>query len=1070
MVTFLRFFALGLFALACGHAYGQAAAPAAASSPDYSKEAFVIERDVTKFVFENDGTSTRDSTSRIRIQSDAGVQRYSVLTISYQSATESVDIDYVRVIKPDGTVISTPLDQVQDMPAEVTRQAPFYSDLHEKQIAVKGLSSSDVLEFHERWRTTKPLIPGQFWQAYNFSKDVIGLHEELQVSVPRTRPLKWKSPEVKPVITEEGDRRIFTWIRSQLSRQSADDEKKDNEEKLYQLTRGKLSPPDVQLSTFQSWEEIGNWYNSLQLDRVKPNDEIRAKAMALTKDATDDNAKLHAIYNYVSTQFHYIGIAFGIGRYQPHAASEVLANQYGDCKDKHTLLASLLAAAGIPAYPALIGSSHELDPDVPSPAQFDHVITAVPQGKEFLWLDTTSEVAPFRYLMSPLWDKHALVIPSDKPPLLVATPTSPPSHGVDHFSIHAKLSDSGILDGRIERQVSGTDIEVILRMAFRRVPLPQWKDLVQQISYGSGFAGEVSEVTASSPEKMEEPFRFSYNYNRKDFPDWSNRRIACAVPPFGLPVVDTKPSHPILLGVSQEIHYESHVELPKGYSPQLPGNVDLKEDFAEYHASYSAKDGVLTVDRHLTVKMREVPPSAYDAYKKFSKAVANDYELYVNLASAGSARNPRQLVMNLPDSDNEQAMQAYNDAMGQARSNNSSDMIASLNRAVDADPKFVRAWLLLSQLYAATGKQDLAMETLRKANNANPGQSPIYQALVGGLMGSGKSDEAMAILQERVKAAPPDAETLSFLASALSSLKRYDEAAAALETAIKLKPDDSSFHARLGFNYLKANLDSKSEQAFKEALALDSRPFGYNDVAFWMADANKNLPLALEYAQKAVREEEEASAKVQLSDLKVEDLGHTNNLAAYWDTLGWVYFRMGNLEQAEKYLNAAWTLSQNGEVADHLGQVYENQHKKEAALHMYRLALSASPTVTGVGVFMTDLRAKIKQLGGVDTPLVKEADELSRLRTVKLARVVPGQANAEFFVQIDPGPRIRDIKFISGSEELRSAGKNLTSADLKVQFPDEGPASLVRRGILACYSSTGCSFVLLNPSDVRSVN
>jgi transglutaminase-like putative cysteine protease len=117
---------------------------------------------------------------------------------------------------------------------------------------------------------------------------------------------------------------------------------------------------------------------------------------------------MRAIYNYVSMQIHYIGVDFGIGRYQPHSPSEVLNNRYGGCKDKHTLLASLFDAAGIGAYPALISSFRELDPDVPSPAQFNHVITVVPQGNGFVWLDTITEVAPFGYLVgccatSPPW-------------------------------------------------------------------------------------------------------------------------------------------------------------------------------------------------------------------------------------------------------------------------------------------------------------------------------------------------------------------------------------------------------------------------------------------------------------------------------------------------------------------------------------------------------------------------------------------------------------------------------------------------------------------------------------------
>jgi len=271
-----------------------------AAKPDYSKEAFVCEQDSTEIAFENDGTGTRQSSARIRIQSDAGVQRYGVLTFSYQGATESIDVDYVRVRKPDGTVITTPAENIQDMPAEITRQAPFYSDLREKHVAVKGLSVGDVLETQAHWHATKPLAPGQFWYAFNFSHDFIMLDQELKVSVPRARELRWKSPRYKPAISDEGSRRVFVWNTSQLEQKSADEQKKEQEEQTYHLARGKLPSPDVQISTFQSWEEIGAWYNQLQLDRVKPNPDIQAKAAELTKNAADENAKERAIYNYVS--------------------------------------------------------------------------------------------------------------------------------------------------------------------------------------------------------------------------------------------------------------------------------------------------------------------------------------------------------------------------------------------------------------------------------------------------------------------------------------------------------------------------------------------------------------------------------------------------------------------------------------------------------------------------------------------------------------------------------------------------------------------------------------------------
>ena len=897
--------------LTISDAAGQAASKPANTKPDYSKEAFVDEDDSTKIIFENDGTGTRETSVRIRIQSDAGVQRYGVLTFPYQSAVENVEIDYVRVQKPDGTVITTPAGNIQDMAAEITRQAPFYSDQREKQVAVKGLSVGDVLESRARWHVIKPLAPGQFWFAFNFSHDFIILHEEIQVSIPRERVVKWKSRDSKPVITEEGSRRIFTWTNLQLERKSSEQDKKDQQERIYQTARGTLPPADVQVSTFQSWEEVGAWYNSLQQERVKPSAEIRVKATELLKNASDENAKLHTIYDYVSTQFRYIGVAFGIGRYQPHSAAEVLSNQYGDCKDKHTLLASLLDAAGIKAYPALINTARDIDVDVPSPGQFDHVITAVSQGNGSIWLDTTPEVAPFAYLISPLRDKRALVIPADKPATLVTTGADPPTLGLQTFRIEARLSDTGTLEGKIERSVSGDDSEILLRTAFRRVPMPQWKDLVQEISYSSGFAGDVSEVTASSPEKTSEPLSWTYNYARKDFPDWSNRRLSSPLPPIALPHEDTRPSYPIWLGPPKELHFESSVELPKGCAPHLPAKLDLSEDFAEYHAFYGVKNGALKSDRRLVVKLREVPVGEYNVYKRFVKMIEDDQNVYIALSEPRrvTPSSYQDAIWMLPFSNNLEATRAYDDAKDEYQKRDPEGEIASLKRAVEVDPKFTRAWLWMGEIYKFERKPELALQAYQSAITNDPQQPLSYKVLAYTLMGMQRFDDAVSAWRQLLAVDPADSDASGYLAYALSALKRYNEAASALESAIKLDPNRADLYVQLGTTYVRAENEEKALAAYKKALEMEPQPVWFNNAGYELADANKQLPLALQYAEKAVREEEQASSKVKLSDLKNEDLGYTPSLAAYWDTLGWVYFRIGNLQQAEKYLNAAWALS-----------------------------------------------------------------------------------------------------------------------------------------------------------------
>ncbi len=1052
---------------------------------DYSAEAFVVEQDSTRIVFENDGTSNRESTARVRIQSDAGVQRFGVLTFSYQNSTETFDIDYVRVRKPDDTVVLTPPENAQDMAAEITRQAPFYSDLWEKHVAVKGLGVGDVLEYRAHWRTTKPLVPGQFWFSCNFSREGINLQEQVQVSVPRDRPVKWKSPESKPAITEEGGRRVFTWTNSNLEHKSKEQERKDQEQNTYQAARGKYPPPEIQLSSFQSWEEVGKWYGSLQQERTKPTAEIRAKAAELTKGLADDGAKIQAIYSYVSEQFRYISIAFGIGRYQPHSAADVLSNQYGDCKDKHTLFASLLETVGIKSFPALINSAHEIDPDVPSPSQFDHVISVVSQDNRFAWADTTPEVAAYGYLIGPLRDKEALVISTDKPTTFVRTPADPPSRATQTFRIQAKLDDNGTLKGKVERSMHGDDNELLLRVAFRSLPMPQWKDLIQRISYASGFEGEVSDATAGSPEKVDEPFGFAYNYTRKEYPDWANRRISPPLPPILLPSLgddDSKPSNPIWLGPPTEVRFESHVELPKGYTPELSGNIDLIEDFAEYHASSGFKDGVLSTERRFVLKQREVRVTEYEAYKKFSKAVNDDHELYIALSSGTPVGTSYQeAIWSLPYSSNPEAARAYDDARNDFQKHDVQGEIASLNRAVQIDPKFIRAWLWLGEIYKFQQQTDQAVEAYRKAMTIDPRLPVSYKALGLTLLGSKRFEAAVPVWQELIKVAPSDSSAPTGLATAFLGLKRYEEAASALESAVKLNPQQVDLYGQIGSAYLKAGNTERALSAYQKFLEADPQAVKYNDIGYELADAGKKMDVALEYAQKAVRMEEDASGKVNLSDLRVEDLRHARNLAAYWDTLGWVYFRMGNFGQAEKYLHSALTMAQWGIVADHLGQIYEEQHKKQAAARMYRLAAylySAEGAERTEEIKKTEKRLQQLSPGSSRSDpnsLNQASKDLYELQNIKLPQAAKNSGRAEFFVVLSPDPqtsaaKVEDVRFISGVGELKSQDKQLKSTNFRFTFPDNGPARLLRKGVLGCYQYSGCIFTLVQPDEVKSVN
>jgi len=584
---------------------------------DLAKEAIVYEKIITNVREEADGTGIRSLSARVRIQAEAGVKNLAVLQFTYTASNQQLDIIQVRVIKPDGTIVVTPAYNIQDVPAEISRSAPMYSDIHEKHIAVKGLGVGDTLEYQTTLRTLTADVPGQFWLEYNFEKNAIVLEEDFDLDLPSDKPVHVSSRNLDPTILNRNGRKLYHWTTANLSHPDPDAPAESI----------KNWKPSVQLTTFSSWEEVGRWYASLQKDALVVTPTIQAKADALTKGLTSNDDKLHAIFKEVAQHIHYVGLDFGIGRYQPHPAEEVLSNEYGDCKDKHTLLATLLKAAGIEAWPVLISSSRPLDPETPSPAQFDHVITLVPLDGKLLWMDTTPEVAPINILFATLRDKQALAIPATKPAYLERTAAVLPFKQLTEFRIEGKLSDQGQLKAHIAQKLTG-DADLLLRILGRSIPQAQWKEFMQAYMGQLGFGGEVSDPQLSPVEKVDDPFELSCEYSRDKFGEWDDHRIFPPMPLMGVELMagvkEKRPADEVNLGSPGEVHYHAEVELPKGWSLTPASAVNLVEDWAEYHATYAFTNGKFIADRSMIIKKTSAPLAAWDQYLAWRRAIYTD--------------------------------------------------------------------------------------------------------------------------------------------------------------------------------------------------------------------------------------------------------------------------------------------------------------------------------------------------------------------------------------------------------------------------------------------------------------
>lgn len=1037
---------------------------------DYSQEAFVVEQVRMLYRFEKDGTGKRDLTTRVRVQTEAALERFGQLVFAYSSANENFDVDFLRVEKKDGTVIAASANDIQDLSAPIAREAPIYTDLRQKHVTVRGLRPGDVLEYHVVWHVHTAVAQNNFWLEEDFSNpaSLIFLDNQLEVNIPRDSKVKLKTAKgMDPVIREQDDRRIYSWKYTNLKREEKDEKAEAARKKSDDDDDPKS--PQIQMTTFQNWDEVGQWYAGLERERIVPNDAVRAKTQELVKGLSSDTARIEALYEYVAKNFRYVSLSLGQGRYQPHAAADVYANQYGDCKDKHTLLSAMLIAAGLRASPALMNSSRKIDADVPSPGQFDHVITAVPLAGELLWMDTTAEVAPFRLISPQLRDKKALLVPATGLARLETTPAEPPFLSTEFIEMTGQVNELGKLSGHTHMVVHG-DAELFFRMMFRETPKSDWKKLSYYLSLVSGIRGqELKEIRSSEPAAFEKPFEVDYDFTSDDFLDWSTKKakVAIPLPSLNLAQVDADKqdgTKPIQLGPPIDIVYRAKISFPSQYQTRLPLPLKVSRDYADYSSSYALEGNTLVAERKFHLRQHELPAIRVQDFRAFVAATRADegQTLAIESSVAGTPTIPESVKV-------EELVQA---AQAAAKSRNYPMAEELYKRVLEKDPKHKDARRQLGWALFVQRKFEPAIATLREQVAINPFDDFSFNLLGRIYWVQQNYTEAETAFRKQIEITPLDESSHSNLGRMLVEWRKYKEAIPELQQAISLNPEEEFLYVSLGRAYLSLGDTAKGVEILDQAIKRAPGQSVWNDVAYFLATSKVQLDKAQQYAESAVTAVATNLRNVELENLTIENLGDVASLGAYWDTLGWVHFQKGNLETAEKYVSASWIVEQHSEVAYHLGMIYEKSGRKDEATHMYALATAADNLVP-------EARESLERMVGrqqVQAMWKKASEELRDSHTVRLGPAtanVKGTAEAQFYIALTLGPsrsaKVTEVKFIRGDEKLRPLESALKSGNFKLVFPDETSTKVIRRGTAFCDAS-GCSFLMLSPEFISSVD
>jgi tetratricopeptide (TPR) repeat protein len=1025
--------------LALGGGAGALLAQTAPPAPKASAaQAFIIEHLTTRAIWHADGTGSREVSAVIRVQDAAGVQALAILSFPYTSDDQSIAVTYVRVRRPDGTVIPTPADNMRDLPAEVTRTAPMYSDVMEKQVVVTGLDVGDTLEYNYVLNQRTALVPGQFWFSYHFQRQLVCRDERLEVRVPLGRAVDVASPALAPGIAQAGGYRIYTWHTSNPAPAPA--------------PANPFAPAPaaaVQITSFAGWAQVGAWYNRLERSQAVVTPAIRAQAARLTRGLTTDRARIQALYAFVAQRIHYVSLSFGIGRYQPHAADTVLRNGYGDCKDKHTLLEALLRAAGYTAWPALVSLGSAVDTGVASPGQFNHVVTVVERGAKLEWLDATAAVAPAGWLDPMLRGQPALLVSGDAPPRLVTTPAAPPVAAAEDFQIAGALSPQGTLTAKVAFTFTG-DSGVLMRAAFSAAPPAQWQTLMQAVMGALGFGGTVNGVAAPALTRIEQPLVVTYDYRREKYSNWRTGQITPPLPAMILPPWNKTLT--VLGAAARSVTARSVVTLPPGYVLTPTASMQAADDFATYRSNYSFAHGAYTAERELTVLKRTVPPADEAQYRAFLKIVNADTDVWTTVtaftgAPSGAPAGARARSDALTTTGWQQVQGGEDDAAAR-----------TLGQAVKLNPNNAYAWGDLGLADLDLRRLNAAAAAFQRVIAISPEDRYAYNNLGRVLALQGRLAPAEAAFRKQIAIVPRDPYAHFNLGSLLLREGHAPQAAAELTQAAAIA-DSGSTEMELGTAEMAAHHPHAAVAALEKAARMEPSPLIENNAAFAIAQAGLDLPRARRLADAADAALEAQLSHISFPGVTLAQLFDVDLLANVWDTVGWVAYRQGNLARAQAYCAAAWNLGQTADVGDHLGRIYQKEGRKADALRLYAEA---------AGELSTPALARLHALTGSDAAaralVNRHLDDPSNARTYAVPRLLQGHLTTQLYLEFGPGPKLLGVAPTGLGLMPRGLHASLAAVRFRVLFPPGSTAILVRQAVLSCgMDPKHCLLVLMPP-------
>lgn len=582
----------------------------------------LLDLDTTRV--EADGSAVTISRTAYKLFNERARPKADV-SLPFSASYQKLELIQARTIKRDGTVMVI-------RPADVVITSRFsdfslYDDAKLMRFSLPGIEDNCFIDYTYRI-ASRPILPGHYGAGFGFSAfEPVGL-SRVSMTLPAAVNLRHRvhnNEALKPAITTSADglRRTYVWQMERIAPIEPEPCMPGHREVAVWL----------EVSTMGGWDQVAQWYWGLAGSRAAITPAVRQAAVRITAGRTTDDEKARAIYEWVADRVRYVAVELGMSAWRPHAAGEVHAKLYGDCKDKATLLIAMLGAVGIRAHPVLLsaGDATAVHDDLPHVGAFDHCIALADVAGRGVWLDATSDVCAYGAIPSADRGAEALVI-RDGAGRFETIPALTVAENSRVVGVRAVLRPDGGAAMTMDVSVRGETAEEY-RAAIRQITHDKRKEMMEAIARGIAAAARLKDFTVGDPTVKADPYLLRLVL---EAPALAKKAGNLLIVPTDIGsgrsasefTRETR-TYPIVNGEVMSSTLEMVYILPDGFAvDSLPPDVEHATAIGEYRRTIrkSADGREIRIVSSSLGKRGRAPASDYAAIRAFDDAVNRDGE------------------------------------------------------------------------------------------------------------------------------------------------------------------------------------------------------------------------------------------------------------------------------------------------------------------------------------------------------------------------------------------------------------------------------------------------------------